>query len=323
MTQLASPQPDAVSEVLRKLGVRSTIFCLSELRAPWAFRVAGEPVAKFHLVLTGSALLFGAGQSVGLAEGDLVVLPRGAAHALAGGEGSSAPPLERLIAEHGFDNGTRLRYGGSGPLTRLLCGGFALTEGVPDSTLSLLPEVLHVPSGDAGGSWLPPLLGQLRQEAEDGRPGGNAIVTKLTDVFLAQALRTWLLDGGEEKFADVGRILDAPIANAVRALGTRPSEPWSLERLARHVGLSRSALATRFREGVGEPPMRYLAEVRLRRAAEELAHGQLTLHEVARRACYATDAAFAKAFKRRFGQSPGAYRGAAGEPPLVELAATR
>ena len=109
-------------------------------------------------------------------------------------------------------------------------------------------------------------------------------MSKIIDVFLAQALRIWLLDRDGDGFTDPRGILDGAVAKAVRALNSSPSEPWSLDRLARHVGLSRTALATKFRDGVGEPPMRYLAEVRLRRAARELADGQLTLHEVARRA---------------------------------------
>src|SRR5215471_8939011 len=135
MTQIASPPSDAVSEVLRTFAVRSTIFCLSELRAPWAFRVSDEPIAKFHLVLEGSALLSCAGESVPLAVGDLVVLPRGVGHTLAAGHVSSVPLLERLIAEYGLDGDLRLRLGESGPLTRLLCGGFALAEGIPDSVM--------------------------------------------------------------------------------------------------------------------------------------------------------------------------------------------
>ena len=323
MTQLASPLPDAVSEVLRTFGVRSTIFCVSELRAPWAFRVSDEPVAKFHLVLAGRAHLSCADKSVTLAEGDLVVLPHGNGHALAGDRLTAAPPLEQLITAHGLEDGWRLRNGGPGALTRLLCGGFALADGIPASTLDLLPEVLHVSFERAGAPWLAPLLAELRQEAADGRLGASAIVAKISDVFLAQALRVWLLDGEADEFADPRRILDGPIAKAVRALNTRPSEPWSIDRLARHVGLSRTALATKFREGAGEPPMRYLSEVRLRGAAAQLTSGRLTLHEIARRAGYTTDAAFAKAFKRRFGQSPGAYRDSAGDPPRVELAAVR
>src|SRR5215211_842515 len=100
MTKVVSPPPDTVSEVLRSYGVRSTIFCLSELRTPWAFRVEGEPVAKFHLVLEGSALLFSEAGSVTLAAGDLAVLPHGSAHTLADDRDSraAAAPLERLLA---------------------------------------------------------------------------------------------------------------------------------------------------------------------------------------------------------------------------------
>src|SRR6266508_2658865 len=114
MTQLASPPSDAVSEVLRAFAVRSTIFCRSAL------------------LLCGS-------EAVALAAGDLVVLPRGAEHTLADDPGSQAAPLEQLLAEHGVDGGSRLRYGGDGSLTRLLCGGFSLAEGITDSTLAIFP----------------------------------------------------------------------------------------------------------------------------------------------------------------------------------------
>lgn len=317
MTRLASPPHDAVSEVLRSFGVRSTIFCVSELRAPWAFQVSDEPVAKFHMVLSGSALLDSGDTSILLAEGDLVVLPRGIEHTLSDDNGSSATPLEQLIDAYGLDGGLRLRYGGTGPLTRLLCGGFALNEGIPDSTLRLFPDVLHVPF--AGGPWLASLLADLSKETASSRPGASAIVAKIADVFLAQALRVWLLEAQWDRLADPRRMLEGPIAKAVSAIETQPSEPWSLDGLARHVGLSRSAFATKFRDGIGESPIRYLSGVRLRNAARELADGRLTLGEVARHAGYATDAAFAKAFRRHFGKPPGAYRDHAGDPPRVDL----
>ncbi len=169
--------------------------------------------------------------------------------------------------------------------------------------MRLIPDVLHVPF--EGAPWLASLLAELNKEAESGRAGASAIIAKVADVFLAQALRSWLLDAQWDRAADPRRMLEGPIAKAVSALETRPEEPWSLDGLARHVGLSRSALATKFREGVGESPIRYLSGVRLHQAARELAGGRLTLHEVARRAGYATDAAFAKAFKRHFGMPRG------------------
>jgi AraC-like DNA-binding protein len=323
MTQLVSPPPDTISELLRTFSVRSTIFCISELRSPWAFHVSDEPVPKFHLVLEGSALLVLPADSVELAAGDVVILPRGTGHALASDRGAAAPPLGGLIREHGLNDGTRLRYGGSGPLTRLLCGGFTLAEGIPDSTLDLFPDALHLPFERLRAPWLSAVLSELKQEAEDGRPGAVAIVVKIADVFLAQALRAWFVDGNGYGLTDPGRVFEDSIAKAVQALNSRSSESWSVERLARHVGLSRTAVATKFRDAVGESPMRYLSEVRLRRASAELAGGRLTLQDVARRAGYATDAAFAKAFKRRFGLSPGQYRNTAGEPPQIELADVR
>jgi AraC-like DNA-binding protein len=321
MTQRISPLPDPVSEVLGSFGVRSTILCTSELRAPWAFRVEGEPVAKFHLVLEGSALLLCDSSMVALAPGDLAVLPRGTSHTLADDAGSPVRPLAQLLAAHGSDGGSTLRYGRAGSLTRLLCGGFSLNEGVSDATLALFPNVIHVRQDAASARWLITILDVLRAEADSGLRGTNAIVAKIADVFLAHALRNWLLEDETRGLRDVRLIRDETIAKAVQALNDRSSETWSLDRLAKHVGLSRTALTVKFREHVGQPPMRYLTDLRLRRAADCIAAGRLSVAEVARRAGYDSDASFAKAFKRRFGMTPASYRARAAEPPRVEIAA--
>jgi AraC-like DNA-binding protein len=319
MTHPASPAPDSVSEVLTSLGVRSTIFCLSELRAPWAFRVEGEPVPKFHLVLEGSASLLCAGeQPVALEAGDLVVLPRGAMHTLGDDQASPTITLEQVLAEARLDGGSRLRYGGTGSVTRLLCGGFSLAEGVPDSVLAVLPEVLRVDHDNA--AWLESVLATLNSEAADGLPGASAILTKIADVFLAQAIRAWLIEAEPDALVGVGPIHDQPIAKAIEALTSRPSEVWSLDRLAKHVGLSRTALAIKFRDRVGLPPMRYLRKLRLSQAAGYLATGHLSIQEIAGLTGYQNDATLSKAFKREFGQAPGAYRDRARRPPVIEIA---
>jgi AraC-like DNA-binding protein len=318
MTQPVSPATDRVSEVIRSFAIRSTILCRSELREPWAFRVEGEPVPKFHLVLEGSALLFIDDDPVLLAAGDLAVLPRGAAHTLADGSATPAVALERLLADHALTEGSLLRYGGTGPLTRVLCGGFALAEGIPDSTLTLFPELIRLGIDPDASPWLAPILSSLSTEAETEQPGASAIVAKIADVFLAQALRAWLLEGERDGLTDIRLIPDETIAKAVRMLNEHPSQRWSLELLAKHVGLSRTALATKFHEQVGEPPIQYLRELRLRRAADDLATGRLSLDQVARRSGYRSEAAFAKAFKRRYALTPGAYRASANRPPRIE-----
>jgi mannose-6-phosphate isomerase-like protein (cupin superfamily) len=196
MTKPVSPGPDAVSEVLRSVAVRSTVFCLSELRAPWAFRVDGEKVPKFHLVLEGSAFLSCGGEPpIGLRAGDLVVLPRGARHTLANDQATPTVTLERLLAEARLDGGSQLRYGGTGAVTRLLCGGFSLAEGLPESAVAAFPEVIRIDHRKAAAtSWLEHVLATLRSEADNGMPGANALVAKIADVLLVQALRTWLIE---------------------------------------------------------------------------------------------------------------------------------
>jgi Cupin len=66
---------DTVTELLTALTVHSSVYCLSELRAPWGFQVDGAAVAKFHLVLEGACWLQADGVSpVRLAAGELVIL---------------------------------------------------------------------------------------------------------------------------------------------------------------------------------------------------------------------------------------------------------
>jgi AraC-like DNA-binding protein len=320
MDDLASPAPDAVSDALQLLNVRSTVFCLSELGAPWALRVEGADVAKFHLVLAGSARLQLDGDDpLGISEGDLVVLPRGDAHTIGDRNGGSEiGSLEQLLRDHPVDGRSRLRYGGNGAVTRLLCGGFVLADHLPESTLELLPEVLRMESSSVGASaWLEPVLASIDAEAADGRPGASAILAKIADVFLAQAIRGWLVGAEQAGLLVVALLHDRPIANAVQTIRSRFSEPWTLESLAAHVGLSRTALATRFRTLIGESPMRYLTKLRLRQAAGHLATGRLSIYEIARLTGYDNDASLSRAFKREFGMPPGAYRDSARRSPAI------
>ena len=324
MTQLASPRSDGVSEVLRTFAVRSTIFCRSELRAPWAFRVEGESVAKFHLVLEGSALLQCGSGAVALAAGDLVVLPRGAEHTLADDPGSQAAPLEQLLAEHGVDGGSRLRYGEDGSLTRLLCGGFSLAEGITDSTLAHLPDVLHMAFDPGAVPWLEPVLAAFdrgsvgwaarreRDRREDHRRLPRADAANM-------AARGGAGRDRPRRADDPGRFDRQGCAHAqqqpVGAVVARPAREvtsgFRAPRSRRDSGngsASRPCATSPSCDCGGQPKSSRPAGRRSVRS---------------RRAGYDSDAAFAKAFKRRFGLSPRAYGRIAKEPPRVEVAAPR
>ena len=114
---------------------------------------------------------------------------------------------------------------------------------------------------------------------------------------------------------------DPHIAQAVQLLHTEPAHPWSVGQLAYRVGMSRSAFNDRFRDLVGEPPMRYLTRSRLTQAAGYLATSDRTLDDIARRCGYDSGAALSKAFKREHAMTPGAYRAAASRQPVIDVSA--
>jgi AraC-like DNA-binding protein/mannose-6-phosphate isomerase-like protein (cupin superfamily) len=305
----ATPR-DTVADLLSAVQVRSTVYCLSDLGAPWGFAVEGTNVAKFHCVLDGACWLrLGEREPMRLGPGELVILPRGEGHAVSDTPDSPVLALDRIITDHPLDGNARLRYGGDGSRTRLLCGGFALGDPGPGPLLSLLPPVLTVNPGPAGlSAWIDPVFALVRQEASNAAPGAQAIFAKLADVLLSQALRSYLVGAGQAGLLQPWRGRDPRIERAAALVRDQPARPWTLQALARDVGMSRTLLATRFHQVIGESPIRYLAKVRLGQAAGYLRTSDLSLEAIAARTGYASNASLSKAFKREFGVSPGAYR---------------
>ncbi len=185
MQLISASRGDDLSMLLERINVRSAVYCLSELGSPWGFSVAGSQVAKFHLVLAGSALLTmddADPDQVKLDAGELVLLPRGSAHVMHDSDGAATPPLDVILAEHPVSRAGRMSYGGDGARTSLLCGGFSLAPGLPAELLGLLPPVLVIDAASHGITrWLGPLFGLLQEIAR--------LVGYDSDASLAKAFR--------------------------------------------------------------------------------------------------------------------------------------
>jgi transcriptional regulator GlxA family with amidase domain len=123
--------------------------------------------------------------------------------------------------------------------------------------------------------------------------------------MVLQALRSALAAADA---VQIEALRDPEIASAIRLIHAQPDEPWTVERLAAEVGYSRSAFASRFRARVGETPIAYLTRSRLAIAATQLDRTRLSIADIARRAGYANEASFGRAFRRAFGVAPAAYR---------------
>jgi AraC-like DNA-binding protein len=318
---LNTARTDSVSELLAALTVHSSVYCLSELRAPWGFEVDGANVAKFHLVLEGACWLQADGVGPAcLAEGDLVILSRGERHTMSDEPGSPVLGLDRLIAGYPLDDQARLRCGGDGPVTRLLCGGFALGGAIPGPLLAMLPPVLHLDAVSTGViGWLEPVFALVREEADRAGPGAQAIFAKLADVFLAQAVRSYLTGAGQAGLLRSGPLGDPRIGAALAQIRDQPARPWTVAALAREAGMSRTLFSTRFRAAVGESPMRHLTRIRLGQAAGYLTTTNLSVEAIARRTGYGTSAALSKAFKREFQTTPGTYRENRGSTRILQV----
>ena len=304
-----SPPADGLADSLRGINVRSVVFCRSEFTAPWGFRVDDNAIAKFHLVLAGEAYLTldGEDERHHLVTGDVVVLPHGTGHSLTDAPGSAAPNLEAILADHLVDKTGTMSYGGGGPVTTVVCGGFG-TDALPFELAEQLPRILMLGSSRDGVSrWLDPLATLLAAE-RPASPGDSAVLAKVADVFLTESLRQYLashrlLQVRVEAFDD-----DMPIATALRMMRDNPGGAWTIAHLARAVGLSRTSFAVRFRHAVGEPPMTHLTRLRLSGGAGYLTSTSRTIGDIAHEVGYDNEASFSKAFKRSYGRSPGAFR---------------
>jgi AraC-like DNA-binding protein len=288
--------------------VRSVVYCRSELGAPWGLRVAATRQSKFHLVLAGTATLeVDDGGSTTLRAGDLVLLPRGSGHVVRDRPRSGVRDLDEILEAYPVDAAGTLHYGGSGPTTLLVCGAF--DTDASDRLLDWLPPLLVLDTTTNGlGRWLEPMLDLVRNEEHAG-PGDAAVIAKVADVFLTDALRYYVA-GSKAKIPTLPVLSseDPAIADAVAVMHGRTDEPWTIESLSRQVGMSRSSFASRFQAVVGSAPIAYLTELRLARAAGTLATSTRPLSEIAQAAGYDNESSFSKAFTRHYGQPPGQYR---------------
>jgi AraC-like DNA-binding protein len=291
--------------------LRSRVFCRSELKAPWGMALKRSGYAHFHVIERGGAWLRMEGREpLALAGGDLVVVPHGTGHTLADSPATKTRPFFEMAGRPVSDRGcVVMRAGGTGPETRLVCGSFQFERPDAHPLLELLPPLIHLrPADSPAAEWLEATLRFLAWETREAKPGTQAIVSRLTDVLFVQVLRAWIESGEEGRGGWLGALRDRQIGAALAHLHKAPEKGWTNATLAEAVGMSRSRFAARFSALVGDPPLGYLSRWRLETAAGLLQDGALGLREVGERVGYASEAAFSKAFRRRFGSPPGVFR---------------
>lgn len=313
---------DVISEVLRVVKLEGALFFNGEFSAPWCLR-SSPPTAVapylfhgsrhlilYHFLREGRAYAqLPNGPGVELSAGDIVILPHGDTHLLGNG-----PPIEPVDSLQTFSKNLKeklklARLGGGGEVTRFVCGFLACDPQLSQIFLAGLPKIMKIHVGDEpSGQWLENSIRFIVGEENGSDAGSEVVLTKLSELLFVETLRRYINALPPEQIGWLAGARDPVIGRALTLLHKEPTEPWTISALARQVGLSRTRLAERFRHFLGESPMAYLAQWRLKLGADLLKSTDDSVATIAAAVGYGSEATFNRAFKREFAHPPAQFR---------------
>lgn len=314
---------DALSDVLRGVRLTGAVFFAVDACAPWVAEappasVVGphilpgvEHVIEYHVVTSGSCwggLLDE--PAIRLGAGDVIVFPQGDSHVMASAPGMRGhPDLEEYRAAAMQRLPISVSVGsGSGERAELICGFLGCDARPFNPLLSALPRVIHIATSDDKGSLVRRFMELALAESSARSSGSDCVLSRLSELLFVEVVRRYVASLPSENVGWLSGLRDETVGRALQKLHQSPARAWSLEELAREVGVSRSTLAERFAHFVGVPPIQYLTQWRMQLAASLLRTTNLGLAEIAERVGYGSEAALSRAFKRSVGVAPAPYR---------------
>lgn len=306
---------DLLSDILTNLSVRGTLYFRTSFTKPWGVDVPSfENVARFHFAHRGRCMVRvdGADAPVDLEQGDLIIIPHGASHALYCGHDpdNTILPLDTVLEKSGFDGSGVLVYGGEETQseTQLICGHFSFEPRARHILMDRLPPYIHLKNyGESAGRWMEATLRVIGQEAGGQKMGGDLIALKMSEAIFAQAIRGFMEDSAAAE-CGLGAFSNKYLYRALEAFHKAPAEVWTVETLAQHAGMSRTAFAVLFQKIMDMTPMAYVTAWRMEIAKKTLVQPGTSLTDAAECAGYASDAAFSRAFKKETGQTPAEFK---------------
>jgi AraC-like DNA-binding protein len=331
---------DVLSDVLRVVRLSGAVFFTADFSSPWgiespipemlgpALMPQAECIVLFHILVDGECEVECHGHPVTTMEGgDVIVFPRGDQHTMHSRGSTTSTPLTSIVSVGRHDEPLQLSYGGGGRESRFVCGYLNCDQRF-GPLVEALPTMLVVRSRDdysaieaidasgsrptlvpqGSGTWLGTTLKFTINEARAARPGNAAMLGRLTELMFVEILREYMHRLPSNQGGWLGGLNDPHVGKALRLLHKDPVRDWTVDELAREVAVSRSVLAQRFTELVGDTPMRYLANWRMQLAKQLMREGTSNIQEVAARVGYDSEAAFNRAFKRATGSPPAAWR---------------
>jgi AraC-like DNA-binding protein len=309
---------DPLADLLRVIRLDGAYFYAVEAAEPWSVEAlpareltprimpAAEHLISYHILTEGRCYggLVGNPQ-VELVQGDVIVFPHGDAHVMSSGPGLRIGPDVNTIAPDRYPHTVLL--GDHGPRSAsFVCGYLGCDRRPFNPLLAALPRQMHMRG--MSNAWLGGYTRQLTEESRLGRPGAESVLTRLAELMFIEVLRRYLDDLPPGQTGWLAGLRDELVGRVLTLLHGRPGHPWTLPELAREAASSRSNVAKRFAEIVGQPPMQYLAQWRMQVAANLLAQSGAKVATIGAEVGYDSEAAFSRAFKKATGLAPGAWR---------------
>jgi AraC-like DNA-binding protein len=304
-------------DILGRVRLASAVFLRGEFTAPWAFTSTDAatlaqvvaPTAKrlvlLHLAVEGSFRIdIETGESAVVQPGEAVVLPYCDVHAMGHPDLLAPVPIGELLPMPPWTDGPVVaRIDGGGAPTRVLCGYLHCDDFLFDPILRALPRLIHVrPRSGPAAQWREASLRYIVEEAR------GDLLARVPELVLVDCLRQYVEDLPAGQTTWLASLSDPVVGRALRMIHGDPAADWTVERLARKLAVSRSTLADRFTQAIGQAPMKYLARWRAQVAADLLRSTDLGLAAIGERVGYDSEAAFSRAFKRELGSPPAAWR---------------
>jgi AraC-like DNA-binding protein len=312
---------DALSDVLRAVRLTGAIFFDVHACSPWVAETPAGPsivgamfpgsehLISYHVITRGTCWASLEGRPpMQLSAGDIIVLPHGDTHVL-----SSTPGLRRTpdMSMYRMPRDGQLPVSISvgdpqGDPVQFVCGFLGCDARPYNPLLAALPRVFTVSDRTSGA--LASYVQFALVESKAPRMGGQCVLGRLSELMFVDVVRRYLETLPADRMDWLAGLRDPSVGKALTALHRHPARPWTIESLARHVALSRSALADRFTQFVGQPPMQYLTNWRMQLATNYLLTGTDSVAVVASRVGYESEAAFSRAFKKALGTPPSQWR---------------
>ena len=325
---------DPLSDLLRTVKLAGALFFLVDATSPWCVDIPqadefaeilfprARSIISYHVVVRGSGFVSVPGiELIPFEAGDIIVFPHGDAYRMESAPG--VPPefnREETISFFTELAAGRVPFivkegGGEHPAAQFICGFLGCDARPFNPLLAALPRLMHVKRvGVQGGDLLDRLIDLTLAEVRKPRAGGNCIRLGLSELLFVEVVRGYLANLPVNQPGWLNALRDPIVCRTLALLHSKPAHRWTIDRLAREIGTSRSVLAERFSRFVGQSPMKYLMHWRMQIAARRLSDGSSKVSAVAIEVGYASEAAFSRIFKKVAGISPSAWRMRYGPP---------